>query len=59
MATSAAENPFYRALNELLDENGVGPFAEDLCEEFYALSSDNQDETVAATKMRLPEAAVI
>ncbi len=23
------------------------------------MSSDNQDETVAATKMRLPEAAVI
>ncbi len=33
---SAAENPFYRALNELLDENGFDRFAEDLCEEFYA-----------------------
>ena len=33
---SAAENPFYRALNELLGEDGFDRFAEDLCEEFYA-----------------------
>ena len=32
----AAENPFYRALNELLGKIGFDPFAEDLCEEFYA-----------------------
>ena len=31
-----AENPFYRALNGLLDENGFDEFAEDLCREFYA-----------------------
>ena len=36
----AAENPFYRALNELLDENGFDRFAEDLCEEFYAGNVD-------------------
>lgn len=31
-----AENPFYRALNGLLDENGFDEFAEGLCREFYA-----------------------
>lgn len=28
-----ADNPFYRALNGLLDENGFDEFAEDLCRE--------------------------
>ena len=34
--TSAAENPFYRALNGLLGENGFDESTEDLCQEFYA-----------------------
>ena len=33
---SAAENPFYRALNGLLGESGFDEFTEDLCQEFYA-----------------------
>ena len=29
-------NPFYRALNRLLDKHGFDAFAEDQCREFYA-----------------------
>ena len=31
-----AAHPFYRRLNELLDEHGFDEFAEQLCEKFYA-----------------------
>ena len=39
MATSdirALDNPFYRALNGLLEEHGFDEFAEEQCREFYA-----------------------
>lgn len=29
-------NPFYKRLNAVLAKNGFDPFAEDLCEKFYA-----------------------
>ena len=32
----ALGNPFYRALNRLLDRNGIDEFAEEACREFYA-----------------------
>ena len=32
----ALGNPFYRALNRLLDRNGFDEFAEEACREFYA-----------------------
>ena len=32
----ALDNPFYRALNGLLDEHGFDEFAEEQCREFYA-----------------------
>ena len=31
----APGHPFYRKLNELLDEHGFAPFAEELCQKFY------------------------
>ena len=31
-----APHPFYRRLNELLDEHGFDEFAEQRCEKFYA-----------------------
>ena len=34
--TRALGNPFYRALNRLLDEHGFDEFAEEACREFYA-----------------------
>ncbi len=32
----AMGNPFYRALNRLLDRNGFDEFAEEACRELYA-----------------------
>ncbi|MDE2878520.1 hypothetical protein [Candidatus Palauibacter soopunensis] len=32
----ALGNPFYRALNRLLDDHGFDEFAEEACREFYA-----------------------
>ena len=32
----ALDNPFYRALNGLLEEHGFDEFAEEQCAEFYA-----------------------
>ena len=32
----ALDNPFYRALNGLLEEHGFDEFAEEQCREFYA-----------------------
>ena len=51
LARSAA-HPFYRKLNELLDEHGFDPWVEGLCEKFYAPTMGRPSLSPACTSAR-------